>query len=524
MTKVYDNNKTLNEKILKGVNTLANNVAATLGPKGRNVILHANGGRPIITKDGVTVAKFVELEDPFENLGAQVVKQASSVTNTTAGEGTTTATVLARAILEHSQKYLAAGASPVDMKRGMDKALTAVVESLDNQAKPIASEDEIANIASISANNDREIGKLVAMAVTSAGKNGAITIEEAKSLETSLDLVEGFQFHSGYLSPSFVTNEHRAVLDYHEPYIMITDQNIDQVEDLLPILEQVAREGKPLVIVAENVEGQALAALIMNTVRGTMKVAAIKAPHYGEERRNTLKDLAIATGATMVSRETGLHLKDVKLEHLGLAKRIESSKTWTTVVNGKGDNKEVQNRIDLLSAELEVIEDMHVAELTQSRITRLSSGVAIIKVGGTTEVEMIEKKHRIEDSLAAVNSARDEGIVPGGGVALIRSVDCLSDVEVENNDQQAGVDVIREAILEPIRQMAKNAGLSPDLIVSEVQSAEGSIGYDFANGNVVDMLEAGILDPKKVTKSALQNAVSASGTLITTNHAIVELP
>ena len=523
MTKVYDNNKTLNEKILKGVNTLANNVAATLGPKGRNVILHAKEGKPIITKDGVTVAKFVDLEDPFENLGAQVVKQASSVTNTTAGDGTTTATVLARAILEHSQKYLAAGSSPVEMKRGMDKALKSVIASLDEQARSISSEEEIADIASISANNDKEIGKLVAMAVTAAGKNGAITIEEAKSLDTSLDLVEGFQFPSGYLAAAFVTDEKRAMLNYNEPYILISDQNIDQVEELLPILEQVAREGKPLVIVAENVEGQALAALIMNTVRGTMKVAAIKAPHYGEERRNTLKDLAIATGATMISRDTGLSLEETKLEHLGLAKRVEASKTWTTIISGMGDKAEIQKRIDLLSAELNAIEDLHEAEKNQQRITRLSSGVAIIKVGGTTEVEMIEKKHRIEDSLAAIKSAREEGIVPGGGVALIRASEAL-EVETDNADQEAGVSVVREAILEPIKQMAKNAGLSPDLIIAEVKNLKGSNGYDFANDKVTDMFEAGILDPKKVTKSALQNAVSASGTLITTNHAIIELP
>ena len=523
MTKVYDNNKTLNEKILKGVNTLANNVAATLGPKGRNVILHAKEGKPIITKDGVTVANFIDLEDPFENLGAQVIKQAASATNTTAGDGTTTATVLARAILEHSQKYLAAGSSPVEMKRGMDKALKKIIISLDEQSRHISSEEEITNIASISANNDREIGKLVAMAVAAAGKNGAITIEEAKSLETSLDLVEGFQFPSGYLASAFVTDEKRAILDYHEPYIMIADQGIEQVEDLLPILEQVAREAKPLVIVAENVEGQALAALIMNTARGTMKVSAIKAPYYGEERRNTLKDLAIATGATIVSRATGLNLADVKLEHLGLAKRIEASKTWTTIISGMGDKKEIQKRIELLSAELGVIEDLHEAEKNQQRITRLSSGVAIIKVGGTTEIEMIEKKHRIEDSLAAIKSAREEGIVPGGGIALIRASETL-EVETDNADQEAGVSVVKEAILEPIRQMAKNAGLSPDLIIAEVKKLKGSIGYDFANDRIVDMFEAGILDPKKVTKSALQNAVSASGTLITTNHAIVELP
>ena len=524
MTKVYDSNKTLNEKILKGVNILADNVAATLGPKGRNVILQSKEGKPIITKDGVTVAKFVELEDPFENLGAQVIKQAASVTNTTAGDGTTTATVLARAILEHSQKHLAAGASPIEMKRGMDKAVTAIVASLDDQAKSISSEEDIENIATISANNDREIGKLIAMAVGAAGKNGAITIEEAKSVETSLDLVEGFQFGSGYLSASFVTDTRRAAIVYDEPYILISDQNIDQVEDLLPILEQVAREGKPLLIVAENVEGQALAALIMNTVRGTMKVAAVKAPHYGEERRNTLKDLAIATGATMASRSTGLNLADVKLEHLGLAKKVETTKTRTTIVSGSGDKSKVQEQIDFLSAELEAIEDLHEAEKTQERITRLSSGVAIIKVGGTTEIEMIEKKHRIEDSLAAVASAREEGIVPGGGVALVRAATILSELEVDNDDQQSGVTVIANAITEPVKQMAKNAGFSQDLVLSYVEDAEGSTGYNFASGELIDMLEAGIIDPKKVTKSALQNAVSAAGTLITTNHAIVELP
>jgi len=523
VSKVYDSHSSLNEKILNGVNTLADNVAATLGPKGRNVILQKKDGNPVITKDGVTVAKFVELEDPFENLGAQVIKQASQVTNTNAGDGTTTATVIAREIVNQAQKYIAAGASPVEVKRGMDEATEVVVDALADMSKPIRSQSEVADVATISANGDRKIGELIAMAIDQAGKDGGITIEAGKSMHTTLDLVEGFRFDGGYVSSSFVTDERLAVMKYREPFVLVADGNISAVEELLPTLEQVARESKPLVIVSENVEGQALAALIMNTVRGNMKVAAIKAPAYGEERRNILRDLALSTGATFISRETGVSLKDVKLEHLGIAKSVESNRQSTVVVGGAGDMSEIDDKIDFLKAEMQHLEDLHEAEKVQERITRLASGVAIIRVGGTTEVEMVETKHRIEDALSAVKSAQEEGIVPGGGVALIRASSALADCRCDNPDRQAGIDIIRRSVCGPIRQMCLNSGESPDLVIAQVCEAEGSSGFNFASGQVEDLLESGVIDPAKVTKTALQNAVSAAGTLLTTNHAIVEV-
>lgn len=523
MSKVYSSHSTLNEKILKGVDTLADNVAATLGPKGRNVILKTKEGNPVITKDGVTVAKFVELDDPFENLGAQVIKQASQVTNSNAGDGTTTATVLAREIVRKAQKYIAAGASPVELKRGMDEATEVVVDALTEMAIPIRSEAEVANVATISANGDAKIGSLIAMAVDQAGKDGGISIEAGKSMQTTLDLVEGFRFDSGYISSSFVTDERLGRMKYREPYILVAESNISSVEDLLPTLEQVAREGKPLVIVAENVEGQALAALIMNTVRGNMKVAAVKAPMYGDERRNIMRDLALSTGATFVSRETGLQLKDVKLEHLGIAKSIESTKGSTVIVDGAGNLDEVDKKIELLKVEMGDIKDLHEAEKVQERITRLASGVAIIRVGGTTEVEMVETKHRIEDALSAVKSAQEEGIVPGGGVALLRASASLADCRCDDPDRQAGVDIIRQAVCGPLRQMCLNSGESPDLVIASVCEAEGTTGFNFATGKLEDLLESGVIDPAKVTKNALQNAVSAAGTLLTTNHAIVEV-
>lgn len=523
MSKVYSSNSTLNEKILKGVDTLADNVAATLGPKGRNVILKTKEGNPVITKDGVTVAKFVELDDPFENLGAQVIKQASQVTNNNAGDGTTTATVLAREIVRQAQKYIAAGASPVEIKRGMDEAVEVVIDKVTEMAIPIRSEEEIANVATISANGDNKIGSLIAMAVSQVGKDGGISIQAGKSMHTTLDLVEGFRFDSGYISSSFVTDERLGRMKYRDPYILVADSNISSVEELLPTLEQVAREGKPLVIVAENVEGQALAALIMNTVRGNMKVAAIKAPQYGEERRNTMRDLALSTGATFVSRETGLQLKDVKLEHLGIAKSIESTKGSTVVIDGAGNLAEIDKKIELLKVESKEIKDLNEAEKVQERITRLASGVAVINVGGSTEVEMVETKHRIEDALSAVKSAQEQGVVPGGGVALLRASSALADCRCENPDRQAGVDIIRKALCGPIRQMCLNSGESPDLIIASVCDAEGTVGYNFATGTHEDLLESGVIDPAKVTKNALQNAASAAGTLLTTNHAIVEV-
>ena len=522
MTKHYDNGTSLGDKILRGVNQLADNVASTLGPRGRNVILQEPGGNPIITKDGVTVAEFVNFEDPFENAGAAVIKQAAAQTNSMAGDGTTTATVLAREVLRESQRYIASGASPVELKRGMDTAVQAIVETLKEMAVDISNVDEISNIAAVSANNDGTIGELIATAVDKAGKNGAITIEEARSLETSLDLVEGFRFDAGFAATAFINNERRGVVKYNEdPLFLVTDYKLDGVEQILPILEVVARETRPFVIVAEDIEGQALAALIMNAMRGTMKIAAVKAPRYGEERRNILKDLATSVGATFVSRESGVKLAEVKLKDLGIAKSVEISKSETTIMGGKGSLNEIEERIETLKAELEDTESMHECERIQERITRLASGIAIIRVGASTEIEMIEKKHRIEDALEAVRSAQAEGIVPGGGVPLIRAAQITS-FEVDNEDQALGVEIIRKAVFAPIRQMAENAGESPDIIQTLVGSLEGSAGYDFRNRTTCDLLESGVIDPVKVTRCALQNAVSAAGTLITTNHAIIQ--
>ena len=522
MTKHYDNGASLGDKILRGVNQLADNVASTLGPRGRNVILQEPGGNPIITKDGVTVAQFVNFEDPFENAAAAVIKQAASQTNSMAGDGTTTATVLAREVLREAQRYIASGASPVEIKRGMDTAVDAIVTSLRDIAVDISSVEEIANIASVSANNDGTIGDLIATAVDKAGKNGAITIEEARSLETSLDLVEGFRFDSGYAATAFINDERRGVIKYSEsPLLLVTDYKVDAVEQILPILEVVARESRPFVIVAEDIEGQALAALIMNAMRGTMKVAAVKAPRYGEERRGILKDLATSVGALFVSRESGVKLGDVKLQHLGIAKSIEITKNETTIMGGKGKTSEIEERIEDLKTMLEGTESIHDCERIQERITRLASGIAIIRVGASTEIEMIEKKHRIEDALEAVRSAQEEGIVPGGGVPLIRATEA-TEFEVDNEDQALGVEIVRKAVFAPLRQMAENAGESPDIIQTIVAGLEGSVGYDFRNRTTCDLLERGVVDPVKVTRCALQNAVSAAGTLITTNHAIIQ--
>jgi chaperonin GroEL len=522
VTKHYNSRASLRQKILSGVNVLADNVASTLGPRGRNVILQNAGGAPVITKDGVTVAEFVTLDDPFENAAAQVIKQAAAQTNSMAGDGTTTATVLAREVLIESQRYITSGVSPVELKRGMDSAVASIVACLEEMSQEISSVEEVANIATISANNDKVIGDLIATAVDKAGKNGAITIEEARSLETSLDLVEGFRFDAGYAATAFINDERRGVVKYtEEPLILVSDYKIDSVEQILPILEVVARESRPFIIISEEIEGQALAALIMNAMRGTMKIAAVKAPRYGEERRNVLKDLAISVGATLISRESGVKLNEAKLEHLGLAKSIEITKNDTTIMGGKGTLNEIEERITALKAELENTESMHECERIQERITRLASGIAIIRVGASTEVEMIEKKHRIEDALEAVRSAREEGIVPGGGVALIRAAE-QTKFEVDNEDQAIGVEIVRKAVYGPLRQMAKNAGESPDIIQTVVDNLEKNQGFDFRSRTTCDLFENGIIDPAKVTRCALQNAVSAAGTLITTNYAIIK--
>tara|TARA_R110002153_G_scaffold1580_16_gene8147 strand:+ start:7411 stop:8982 length:1572 start_codon:yes stop_codon:yes gene_type:complete len=521
MTKHYDSGESLQQKILDGIDILADNVASTLGPRGRNVILHKVGVNPIITKDGVTVANFVELDDPFQNAAVQIMKQAASETNNNAGDGTTTSTVLARAILKHSQRFLATGASPVELKRGIDKAVAVLVENLKEASSPISSAEDIEHIATISANGDKTIGKLIATAVDAAGKDGAITVEEARSVETTLDIVEGFRLDSGYLSPQFITDQRRGSVSYNEPYFLVTDYALESVDELLPVLEVAARETRPFVIIAENIEGQALAALIMNALRGTLKVAAVKAPRYGEERRNILKDLAASVGATFVSRESGVKMKDVKLEHLGTAKKVDITKRVTTIVDGQGDLDVIEERIETLKTEVTQTEDLHECERIQERITRLASGVAIIHVGGSTEVEMIEKKHRVEDALEAVRSAQQEGIVAGGGVALIRAASNLK-VDVDTEEQGLGVEIIKRAVFAPVRQMAKNAGESPDLIVSQIMSAENNEGWNFATGGMDDLFASGVVDPAKVTRTALQNAASVASTLITTNFGVIE--
>ena len=521
--KKYSNGNGLNEKVLSGVNKLADNVASTLGPGGRNVILHQKGKTPIITKDGVSVAKFVEFDDPFENAAAQIIKQASEKTNSVAGDGTTTATVLSRAILNDAQKYLQAGSSPTELKRGIDIAVEHVVDAVDAQARPISSEEDVANIATISANGDSSVGSLVAKAVDLVGKDGAITIQEARSHETSLDIVEGFRFDSGICATAFITDERRGINKQEDALILVTDARIETVEEIFPILEFVARENKPLTIVAEDIEGQALAALIMNAMRGTMKVSGIKAPRYGEERRNILKDLATSVGATYISRESGAQLQEVKLEHLGRAKTIESHKHNTTIVGGQGSLEEIENRIETLKVELAQTDNMHEAEKIQERITRLSSGIAIINVGGATEVEMIEKKHRIEDALEAVKSAQTEGIVAGGGTALVRASKVLNKVKTPTEDQQLGIEIIKKAVEAPLRQMVQNSGESADVVIDRVRSFTSTTkGYNVARRKYEDLISSGVLDPAKVTKTALRNAASAASTLLTTGYAIVE--
>ncbi len=525
MSKVYSSDSKLQEKVLNGINKLADNVASTLGPRGRNVLLHKQGAPPIITKDGVTVADFVDFDDPIENAVAQLLKQAAAQTNAVAGDGTTTATVLARDMLVKAQKHLAAGVSPVELKRGMDAVAVALTEQLKEEAQPIKSVEDIAQIAKISANGDEVIGNLIATAVDRAGKDGAITIEEARSVETSLDVEEGFRFNSGYLSSQFITDRRRSAVNYNDALLLVTDNKISSVDEMMPVLEIVAREGRPLVIVAEDVEGQALAALIMNAVRGTLKVVAVKAPHYGNERRNILKDLALSTGATFISREAGLKLNDTTLEHLGEIKTADITRYNTTLVGGSGDPDSVNNHIEVLKTQLEETDNISECELIQERITRLASGIAIIRVGAATEVEMIEKKHRLEDALEAVRAARLDGIVSGGGVALLRAGSRVK-IEVKNTEQALGAQIVVAALAAPLRQMATNAGESADIhehvVRTNMENQENVYGIDFTTGALVDMYDAGIIDPVRVTIAALRNAISVSSSLITMNCAIVE--
>jgi chaperonin GroEL len=523
MQKHYKQGSPLNQEIVKGVNILADNVSATLGPRGRTVALyHKDQNVPVLTKDGVTIAEFIELDEPFQNLGAQVIKQAAKQTVETAGDGTTTSTVLARAILSEGQRYLTSGVSPVELQRGINKAVEVIVEELEDMARPIETVEDIKHIATISANNDTTIGTLVSTAVDKAGKDGSVLVEEARSMNTTLDLIEGFRFDSGYLSNQFINNERNGTVDYDNPLILITDEKLENVEQIMPTLEISARDQRPLLIVASDVEGQALAALIANAVRGTMKIAAVRAPRYGEERRNILKDLCASVGATFVSREQGLSLREVKLNDFGQAKSINITKGWTTVVGGKGDWEEIDTRIDSIKNEIQQTENLQECERLQERITRLASGVAVIRVGAATEVEMIEKKHRIDDALEAVRSAQEEGIVAGGGVGLLKLARRLH-FTLDNEEQDLGAKIVLKACEAPVRMMARNAGESEDLIIEKIVNSADNECYDFLGRKMINAFEAGIVDPKKVTRCALQNAASAAGTLLTTSHAIVKV-
>jgi len=521
MSRVYDDNQTLQQKIIRGANVLADNVASTLGPRGRNVLLKEKDQQPFITKDGVTVAYFVALDDPFEDAGAQIIRQAAIETNNTAGDGTTTSTVLARAILRESQRFIASGVSPIELQRGINLAVREVSENLKRLAKPVSSTEDIEHIATLSANNDSTIGRLIALAVDRVGQDGSITIEESRSHDTTLDITEGFKFNAGYCAGAFITDERRAFMHHDDPLFLVTDHKINTVEQILPILEMIARESRPLIIIAEDIDGQALAAIIMNAIRGTMKIAGIKAPAYGEERRETLADLALSVGATFVTRESGQKLSDVRMSDLGSAKFVEASKYTTTVVGGSCDFEATETTIASLKAQIEQTDDLQACERLQNRIVRLSSGVAVIHVGGSTEVEMTERKHRIEDALEAVRSAQEQGIVPGGGTALIRATRSLC-IKADNKEQMLGSSVVIGACEEPIRQMATNAGLSADLMVNKVIRAKKNDGIDFRTGELINMLDVGIIDPLKVTLTALQNAASCAGTLITTNYGIIQ--
>ncbi len=524
MSKHYCSEEELREKLSEGIRVLSENVGSTLGPKGRNVIIRQKGGKPFITKDGVTVAKFVDLDDPAMDVAAQIVKEASAKTNIEAGDGTTTSTILAGAIFLAADQALNSSppANATDLKRGIDKAVAAVVQELNNRSRPISSKKDIAHIASLSANNDRVIGELISEAVDKVGKNGSITIREAKSVDTTLDLVEGFRFDSGYAAGAFVTDERRKVVNYDDPMFLITDSKLDRVEQILPALEIAARESRPFVIIADEIEGQALAALIMNTVRGSMKVVAVKAPRYGETRRSIMSDLALTTGARFFRKSEGDDLSKPNLVDFGSSKSVEIGQSVTTIVGGEGNLAKIEEHIEDLKQDIKNEESIDECHRIQERITRLASGIAVIKVGAHTEVEMIEKKHRIEDALEAVRSAQLEGVVPGGGITLLSIARSL-EVETDNRDQSWGVEIVKEAICAPIVKMSENSGLDAHSVLSKLREIEEhSIGMDFSTGELVDFFDSGIIDPAKVTRCALQNAASVAGTLITTNFAVLE--
>jgi len=511
-------------RMVRGVNVLAQAVKVTLGPKGRNVILEKSFGAPTITKDGVSVAKEVELSDKFENMGAQMVKEVASQTSDVAGDGTTTATVLAQSILVEGLKAVAAGMNPMDLKRGIDKATAAAVEAIHAMSVPCADSNAIAQVGSISANSDEAIGKIIADAMDKVGKEGVITVEDGSGLENTLDVVEGMQFDRGYLSPYFVNNQQSMSADLENPLILICEKKISNIRDMLPVLEAVAKAGRPLLIIAEDVEGEALATLVVNNMRGILKVAAVKAPGFGDRRKAMLEDIAVLTGATVIAEEVGLSLEKTTIAELGTAKRVQISKEETTIIDGVGSSEKIQGRIAQIRAQAEETSSDYDREKLQERLAKLAGGVAVIKVGAATEVEMKEKKARVEDALHATRAAVEEGIVPGGGVALIRALQKLKDLKGANHDQDVGISIARRAMEEPLRQIVANAGDEASVVLNKVIEGSGNFGYNAATGEYGDMVKFGILDPAKVTRTALQNAASVSGLMITTEAMIAEEP
>ena len=512
------------QKMVSGVNTLANAVRVTLGPKGRNVVVDRAFGGPHITKDGVTVAKEIELKDKFENMGAQMVKEVASKTNEVAGDGTTTATVLAQAIVAEGMKYVTAGMDPTNLKRGIDKAVAALVEELKNIAKPCDTSKEIAQVGSISANSDEQVGAIIAEAMEKVGKEGVITVEDGKSLENELDVVEGMQFDRGYLSPYFISDAEKQIAALDDPFVLLFDKRISNIRDLLPVLEQVAKTSRPLLIIAEDVEGEALATLVVNNIRGILKTVAVKAPGFGDRRKAMLQDIAILTGGTVIAEEVGLSLEKATLEDLGQAKRIEIGKENTTIIDGFGDAAQIEARVAEIRQQIETATSDYDKEKLQERVAKLAGGVAVIKVGAATEVEMKEKKDRVEDALHATRAAVEEGVVAGGGVALLRARAALENLHTGNADQDAGVQIVLRAIESPLRQIVANAGGEPSVVVNKVLEGKGNYGYNAGSGEYGDMIEMGVLDPAKVTRSALQHAASIAGLMLTTDCMIAEIP
>ncbi len=510
-------------KLLAGVNILADAVKVTLGPKGRNVVLERSFGAPTVTKDGVSVAKEIELKDKFENMGAQMVKEVASKTSDVAGDGTTTATVLAQSIVREGMKFVASGMNPMDLKRGIDKAVVAVVEELKKLSKPCTTSKEIAQVGAISANADEAIGKIISDAMDKVGKEGVITVEDGKGLENELEVVEGMQFDRGYLSPYFINNAEKQISVLEEPYILLHDKKISNIRELLPILEQVAKSGKPLLIVAEEVEGEALATLVVNNLRGILKTSAVKAPGFGDRRKAMLEDIAILTGGQVIAEEVGLTLEKAGLKDLGRAKRIEVAKEETTVIDGAGDPKAIEARVKNIRTQIDEATSDYDKEKLQERVAKLAGGVAVIKVGAATEVEMKEKKARVEDALHATRAAVEEGIVAGGGVAYIRARVALDELKGENPDQEAGIKIIRRALEEPLRMIVANAGAEPSVVMNKIMEGKGNFGFNAQTEQFGDLVEMGVLDPTKVSRTALQNAASVAGLLLTTEAMVAEL-